>query len=114
MLVDLGQPVYVDDFEKHFLAAAADFYAKEAQEYISSSDCPEYLRKAEKRLMEELERVKNYLDESTEIKITRVVENELIKEQVRGSSSRRDVAVPGRYMDVSLKDSKELSREDIS
>lgn len=38
---------------------------------------------AEKRLAEEVERVKNYLDESTEPKITRVAENELIAAQVR-------------------------------
>ncbi len=31
MLVDLGHLVYVEDFETPFLAAAADFYAKEAQ-----------------------------------------------------------------------------------
>lgn len=41
-----------------------------------------YLMQAEKRLAEEVERVKNYLDESTEPKITRVAENELIAAQV--------------------------------
>lgn len=54
----------------------------EAQEYFSSSDCPEYLRKAERRLAEEAERVTHYLDPSTEAKITRVVETELIGKQV--------------------------------
>lgn len=83
MLVDLGMPVYVEDFEKPFLAAAADFYKKEAQEFMSTSDCPEYLRKIEKRLYEEIDRVKNYLDPATEARITRVVETELIKEQMK-------------------------------
>lgn len=41
------------------------------------------LFQAEKRLAEEVDRVKNYLDESTEPKITRVAENELIAAQVR-------------------------------
>lgn len=55
---------------------------KEAQEYITSSDCPEYLRKAEARLGEEAERCGAYLDaNSTEPKITRVVETELLKAQ---------------------------------
>lgn len=54
----------------------------EAQEYLSSCGCPEYLRKAEKRLHEEVDRVVNYLDASSEAKICRVVENELIKKQV--------------------------------
>lgn len=45
MLMDLGKPTYEEDFEKHFLAAAADFYGKEAQEFISTSNAPDYLRK---------------------------------------------------------------------
>uniref|UniRef100_A0A7S1SLI1 Cullin family profile domain-containing protein n=1 Tax=Tetraselmis chuii TaxID=63592 RepID=A0A7S1SLI1_9CHLO len=83
MLVDLGQRVYVDDFEVHFLAAASDFYKVEAQEYLNTSDCPEYLRKAEKRLAEEAERVAAYLDASSEAKITAVVETELISNQMK-------------------------------
>ncbi len=46
-----------------------------------SSDCPEYLRKAEKRLGEEAERVASYLDCSSEGKITAVVETELLGNQ---------------------------------
>lgn len=53
----------------------------EAQAYLGSCDCPEYLRKAERRLAEEKERVSNYLDQSSEIKILRVVETELIQKQ---------------------------------
>ncbi len=53
----------------------------EAQQYFSTCDCPDYLEIAEKRLDEEKERVINYLDPSTEPKITRVLENELISKQ---------------------------------
>ena len=45
------------------------------------------MEKAERRLHEEKERVDNYLDPSSEPKITRVVENELIKKQVTWPSS---------------------------
>lgn len=83
MLMDLGPVVYVEDFEKHFLAKASEFYQAEAQCYIGSSDCPDYLKKAEKRLGEEIERVVNYLDPSSEAHITKVVENELIGKQMR-------------------------------
>jgi Cullin family len=54
----------------------------EAQEFLASCDCPDYLRKAEKRLAEEVERVRNYMDPGSEAKITRVVETELILKQV--------------------------------
>ena len=49
MLSDLGAGVYAEDFETHFLAAAADFYRGEAQEFIATSDCPGYIRKARAR-----------------------------------------------------------------
>ena len=50
---------------------------------MSSCNCPEYLCKVERRLSEEVERVAHYLDSSTEVKITWVVEKELIQNQVR-------------------------------
>lgn len=56
---------------------------KEAEESIASCDCHDYLVRAEKRLNEEQERVANYLDPSSETKITRVVETALILNQVR-------------------------------
>ena len=49
MLVDLGRPTYENDFEAHFLADAADFYAKEAAAYIASCNAPDYMRKARMR-----------------------------------------------------------------
>lgn len=78
MYADLGQAVYQDDFERPFLDAAAGFYAIEAQAFLETSDCAEYLRKAEGRLTEEIERVAHYLDPKTEAKITGVVERELV------------------------------------
>ena len=56
----------------------------EAQEFITTCDCPDFLRKAERRLQEEADRVLNYLDPSTETKVTRVVEETLIGQQVHG------------------------------
>eukprot|EP00884_Botryococcus_braunii_P000722 jgi/Botrbrau1/10650/Bobra.53_2s0008.1 len=83
MLVDLGLQTYQQEFEQVYLAKTAEFYQAEAQEYIASCDCPDYLRKAEKRLIEESERVSWYLDASTESKVTKVVETELVQKQMR-------------------------------
>ncbi|XP_022750655.1 cullin-3B-like isoform X2 [Durio zibethinus] len=79
MLMDLGPSVYQDDFEKHFLEASAVFYRLESQEFIESCDFGEYLKKAERRLNEEIERVSHYLDVRSEVKITNVVEKEMIE-----------------------------------
>jgi len=83
MLVDLSHGVYSEDFERPFLAETASFYQKEAQAFLGGSDCPGYLRKAERRLQEERERVAAYLDPSTEPRLTRVVERCLLAEPCR-------------------------------
>jgi len=78
MLMDLGPAVYQDDFEKPFLDVSARFYSVESQEFIVCCDCGNYLKKAERRLNEEMERVSHYLDAGSEAKITSVVEKEMI------------------------------------
>ncbi|XP_059648855.1 cullin-3A [Cornus florida] len=78
MLMDLGPSVYQVDFEKPFLEVSADFYRVESQKFIECCDCGDYLRKAERRLNEEIERVSQYLDANSESKITNVVEKEMI------------------------------------
>nr|XP_043632731.1 cullin-3A-like [Erigeron canadensis] len=82
MLLDLGPSVYQEDFEKPFLDVSANFYRGESQQFIECCDCGDYLRKAEKRLNEEIERVSHYLDAKSEVKITNVVEKEMIESQM--------------------------------
>lgn len=79
MLMDLGSSVYQEDFEKPFLDVSADFYRVESQQFIECCDCGDYLKKAEKRLNEEIERVSHYLDTRSEPKLTNVVEKEMIE-----------------------------------
>jgi len=83
MLMDLGSSVYQEDFEKHFLDVSADFYRLESQQFIESCDCGDYLKKAERRLNEEIERVSHYLDARSEPKITSVVEKEMIESHMQ-------------------------------
>ncbi|XP_058096538.1 cullin-3A-like [Magnolia sinica] len=83
MLMDLGSTVYQEDFEKPFLEASANFYRSESQQFIVHCDCGEYLKKAERRLNEEMERVTHYLDARSEAKITNVVEKEMIAEHMQ-------------------------------
>ncbi|KVH96147.1 cullin-3A-like [Cynara cardunculus var. scolymus] len=78
MLMDLGPSVYQVDFERLFLEISADFYRVKSQEFIECCDCGDYLQKAERRLNEEIDRVSHYLDTKSEIKITNVVEKEMI------------------------------------
>ncbi|XP_073118727.1 cullin-3A-like [Henckelia pumila] len=79
MLIDLGPSVYNENFEKPFLDVSANFYGVESQQLIENCDCGDYLKKAEKRLNEEIDRVSHYLDARSESKITNVVEKEMIE-----------------------------------
>lgn len=78
MLTDLGPSVYKLDFETPFLEVSTGFYRVESQQFIECCNCGDYLQKAERRLNEEIDRVSHYLDSKTEIKITNVVEKEMI------------------------------------
>eukprot|EP00890_Picochlorum_soloecismus_P002261 jgi/Picsp_1/3035/NSC_01257-R1_cullin 3 len=79
MLVDLGAPVYIKDFEVPFLEETRNYYDREAQASIEQMDCPEYLRHSEARLKEEADRVAAYLHPvSTGPKLAKVVENKLV------------------------------------
>ncbi|KAK4477614.1 hypothetical protein RD792_016852 [Penstemon davidsonii] len=82
MLMDLCPSVYQENFEKPFLDESADFYRAESQQCIEHFNCGEYLKKAEKRLNEEIERVSNYLDVKTEAKIVSLVEKEMIESHI--------------------------------
>ncbi|KAK4261129.1 hypothetical protein QN277_004173 [Acacia crassicarpa] len=82
MLLDLGPSVYAQEFEGPFLRVSAEFYSVESQKFIECCDCGEYLKKAEKRLNEEIDRVNHYLDSRTEKKITNVVEKEMIEDHM--------------------------------
>jgi cullin 3 len=86
MLVDLGvhaNTVYEDDFECYFLERTLEFYRAEAQATLDTTTCPEYLVQAEKRLLEEGQRVTNYLNSTTEHKLKAIVETQLIKNQAK-------------------------------
>jgi cullin 3 len=82
MLVDLGinsTIVYEEDFENAFLEKTAQFYKQESQDFIANNTCPDYMRKAEQRLNDERLRVTQYLDSSTEPRLKRITETELIE-----------------------------------
>ncbi|CAI5479006.1 unnamed protein product [Closterium sp. Yama58-4] len=83
MFADLGPAVYSEDLERPFLEASASFYRGEAQRHLTTCDCADYLKVAERRLEEEGERVAQYLDARTEGKVTGVVEREMVGNHLR-------------------------------
>lgn len=55
----------------------------ESQKFLAENSASVYIKRVEARIMEEAERAKHYLDESTERRIVEVVEEELIKKHMK-------------------------------
>lgn len=66
------------DLEEPLLNSTREYYAKKREDWINDST-PDYLIKAEEALNEERERVQDYLNSSSEPKILKVVEEEILE-----------------------------------
>lgn len=55
----------------------------ESQKFLAENSASVYIKQVEARITEESERAKHYLDESTEPRIVEVVEEELIKKNMK-------------------------------
>ena len=58
---------------------AADFYSREASKWAEEDSFPDYMCKAEDRLSQEKQRVENYLHSSTEEKLLKVCDEQLLQ-----------------------------------
>ncbi len=86
MLMTLGiesRSVYFEDFEEPFLAQSADFYRRESQNFLTENSASVYVRKVGERISEESKRAQHYLDKSTEPRVVKVLEDELISAHMK-------------------------------
>ena len=86
MLMVLGiesRSVYYEDFEEPFLQQSAEFYRMESQKFLAENSASVYIRKVDERIREESERANHYLDKSTEARIVKVLEDELISAHMK-------------------------------
>lgn len=75
----LNLDVYKEEFEKHYITATEIYYKAESDAYVASTSVVDYMRKAERRLKEEEERVELFLHPSTRNKLIAACENVLIR-----------------------------------
>jgi cullin 1 len=73
--------VYIADFEVHLLSSTREFYARKANSWITDDPTPAYLIKAEKAIEEERLRVSAYLNNESEGKLLRVLEEEVLEKR---------------------------------
>ncbi|KAJ0181848.1 hypothetical protein K1T71_002570 [Dendrolimus kikuchii] len=86
MLMVLGinsRAVYEEDFEKPFLHQSSEFYRMESQKFLAENSAAVYINRVEARIVEEAERARHYLDESTEPRVVAVLEHELIERHMK-------------------------------
>lgn len=83
MFATLGS--YADVFEAPFLEASTRFYAHEAEATLGSTDVPEYLAYAERRLKEEAQRCERYLAAPTRRPLIAIVESQLLEQHMARS-----------------------------
>ena len=81
MLVEINihnLEIYQREFENDLLVQTRQYYAAESQTFIAANSVPDYLRKAESRLLEEEARADRYFDKSTKAKLRAILQDELI------------------------------------
>lgn len=72
---------YIADLEIKFLAQSKEFYARKADEWLSSDSTPAYMIKIENVLEQEKLRVHAYLNPETDPKLMRVIEDETLEKR---------------------------------
>jgi cullin 3 len=80
--MSLSKKLYEQEFERAFIAETQNYYRLESNLYITGSSCYAYLQRAKQRLNEELDRLLNYLDPSTE----RLLISTFMKEYIENHS----------------------------
>jgi cullin 3 len=77
------QKLYTQCFEPEFLAASEVFYKLESDDLIREASAGSYCRHAKSRLLEERDRCRSTLCESTTEKIEAVVTDQLVKTKIK-------------------------------
>jgi len=70
--------VYIEEFEVDFLKDTSEYYQRKSQKWVEEDSFPDYMRKAEELYNREKQRCATYLHETTEPKLLRLIDNELI------------------------------------
>lgn len=74
---------YELEFERPFLIESGAFYTLESEKFLPENGLIEYIKRVETCVNEEKERVRLYLDQSTEKRILDVVEEKMVKKDLQ-------------------------------
>jgi cullin 1 len=74
------QSLYRSAFENNFFTATSQFYKAESEKFLAENSISEYMKKAELRLEEEVQRVDRYLNPSTLPSLNTLCEARLVED----------------------------------
>lgn len=74
--------IYKKEFEDNFIIETREFYARESCAFLENNNLIDYMNKTDQRLREEHHRVGSYLHRSTESRLIRTCEEELIEKHL--------------------------------
>lgn len=77
------EKLYHKCFEPRFLEESRKFYKQESERMLQDTDAGSYCRQTKKRLVEEQDRCRSSLSESTRPKIDQIVADELISHKIK-------------------------------
>lgn len=81
IFVEMGMgklDVYTSEWEAPFLEETADFYRRTSAKWAEEDSFPDFMRKADCNIIEELERAAQYLNGQTQERLLRVYEEEVL------------------------------------
>lgn len=113
MYIELGiksLAIYSRELEESLLPATAAYYARQSRAWLSESDLPEYLIKAEQALQDEENRVFRYLHSSSLSKLRGVAIMQLLQEPQRQLLSEKPTSVASLLEADRLEDLARLYR----
>ncbi|TYH58428.1 hypothetical protein ES332_D08G152700v1 [Gossypium tomentosum] len=95
---------YQDDFEARFLQETTNYYSRKASKWIEEDSCPDYLLKSEECLKKEVDRVSSYLHSSSETKLIKKVQHELLVVYVNQLLEKEDSGIKVLFRDDKVDD----------
>ena len=102
MLVEVGNNAYRTWFEDWYIEDAREFYKNESSSFIAQNTVSDFLKKAEKRIAEERNRVQDYLDLSSLVRVDQLLDEEWVLRHYEGltSSGCREMFFNDRVEDL--------------
>ncbi|KAB8345989.1 hypothetical protein FH972_023041 [Carpinus fangiana] len=98
--------LYLTAFEQDFLDSSRAFYQAEASRLLREADCATYCQQVRDRLHEEHNRCRSTLSETTQPRITAIVEEELIRSKIHDiilmESGVKHMVDNGKFSDLRL------------